>query len=204
MLDLCSAAAALLVLAPLMALVAFAIFISLGSPVLFRQMRPGYLARPFTLLKFRTMTEAQDAKGVLLPESQRITSLGRWLRRLSLDEMPQLWNVLIGDMSLVGPRPLLTQYLDRYTPEQARRHSVALGITGWAQINGRNLTSWDERFALDLWYVDHWSLMLDFKILLKTVAQVFRGQGIAPEGATVMPEFLGMAAESREAAVEHR
>ena len=199
-LDFCFAAVALLLLAPLMALVALAILIAMGSPVLFRQTRPGYLARPFTLLKFRTMTEARGGDGVLLPEAQRITSLGRWLRRLSLDELPQLWSVLNGEMSFVGPRPLLMQYLGRYTPEQSRRHNVPPGITGWAQINGRNLTSWDQRFELDVWYVNHWGLALDFKILVKTFVQVLRGHGIAPQGLAVMPEFAGNAAEGHEAA----
>src|ERR1051326_1911039 len=203
-LDFCFAAVALLLLAALMAMVALAVLITMGSPVLFRQERPGYLARPFTLLKFRTMTETRGGDGMLLPEAQRITALGRWLRRLSLDELPQLWNVLNGEMSFVGPRPLLMQYLGRYTPEQARRHSVPPGITGWAQINGRNLTSWDERFALDLWYVNHWSLALDFKIFVKTFVQVLRGQGIAPQGMAVMPEFAGDAPEGHKAAAGHR
>ena len=203
-LDFLFAAVALLLLAPLMAFVALAVLLAMGSPVLFRQTRPGYLARPFMLLKFRTMTDARDSRGVLLPEAQRITAFGRWLRRLSLDELPQLWNVLKGEMSFVGPRPLLMQYLGRYTSEQARRHGVPPGITGWAQINGRNLTSWEERFALDLWYVDHWSLALDFKILLKTFVQVLRGKGIAPQGLAVMPEFAGNAAEGHEAAAGHR
>lgn len=203
-LDFLFAAVALLLLAPLMAFVALAVLLAMGSPVLFRQTRPGYLARPFMLLKFRTMTDARDSRGVLLPEAQRITAFGRWLRRLSLDELPQLWNVLKGEMSFVGPRPLLMQYLGRYTSEQARRHGVPPGITGWAQINGRNLTSWEERFALDLWYVDHWSLALDFKILVKTFVQVLRGKGIAPQGLAVMPEFAGNAAEGHEAAAGHR
>jgi lipopolysaccharide/colanic/teichoic acid biosynthesis glycosyltransferase len=198
--DFCFAAVGLVLLAPIMAMVALAVLIARGSPVLFRQTRPGYCARPFTLLKFRTMTEARDSYGALLPETQRLTPLGRWLRRLSLDELPQLWNVFKGEMSFVGPRPLLMQYLGRYTADQARRHSVPPGITGWAQINGRNLTSWEERFALDIWYVDRWSLALDFKILLKTFVQVLRGQGIAPQGMAVMPEFAGNAAEGHEAA----
>lgn len=202
--DFCFAAAALLLLAPVMAIIALAVLFSLKSPVLFRQTRPGYLARPFTLLKFRTMTEARDSTGRLWPEAQRLTPLGRFLRRLSLDELPQLWNVLKGEMSLVGPRPLLMQYLARYTPEQARRHSIPPGITGWAQVNGRNLTSWNERLALDVWYADHWSLALDFKILLKTVAQVVRGKGISPVETVVMPEFTGSPVENSEAALVSR
>jgi lipopolysaccharide/colanic/teichoic acid biosynthesis glycosyltransferase len=189
--DFCVAAAGLLLLAPLLAFIAILIRIAMGSPILFRQLRPGYRARPFILLKFRTMREARDPARQPLPEAQRLTSLGRILRRLSLDELPQLWNVLKGEMSLVGPRPLLMQYLDRYTPEQARRHSVPPGITGWAQIHGRNLTSWEDRFSLDLWYVDHWSLSLDFQILAKTFGQVLCGQGISPSGLAIMPEFLG-------------
>lgn len=182
---------ALIVTAPLGLAVAIAIRCSLGSPVLFRQVRPGLGGRPFTLMKFRTMRDTQDENGVLLQDDQRLTPLGRLLRTLSIDELPQLWNVLRGEMSLVGPRPLLTQYLDRYTPKQARRHEVLPGITGWAQVNGRNAISWEQKFALDVWYVDHWSIPLDLTILLKSIAEVLRREGINPRGHATMPEFLG-------------
>jgi sugar transferase EpsL len=178
----------LILVSPIMAVVALLVRWKLGSPVLFRQRRPGLGARIFTLLKFRTMI---DARGSLLPDEARLTPLGRRLRSLSLDELPQLWNVLRGDLSLVGPRPLLIEYLDRYTQEQARRHLVKPGITGWAQVNGRNTISWDEKFALDTWYVDHWSLWLDFRILLLTVSRVLRRQGISSGDHATMPEFLG-------------
>lgn len=186
-----AAGLALIVTAPLGLAVAIAIRCSLGSPVLFRQVRPGLGGRPFTLMKFRTMRDTQDENGVLLQDDQRLTPLGRLLRTLSIDELPQLWNVLRGEMSLVGPRPLLTQYLDRYTPKQARRHEVLPGITGWAQVNGRNAISWEQKFALDVWYVDHWSIPLDLTILLKSIAEVLRREGINPRGHATMPEFLG-------------
>jgi sugar transferase EpsL len=163
--------------------------LKLGAPVLFRQKRPGYQGRIFTLYKFRTMTDARDQAGNLLPDAQRLTSFGQWLRRTSLDELPELLNVLRGDMSLVGPRPLLVQYLERYSPEQARRHEVLPGITGWAQVNGRNAISWDDKFRLDTWYVDHRSLRLDLKILLLTFAKVFKREGISAPGEATMPEF---------------
>jgi lipopolysaccharide/colanic/teichoic acid biosynthesis glycosyltransferase len=161
------------------------------GPVLFRQIRPGKYAQPFTLLKFRTMTVARDIHGQLLPDGERITRLGRFLRACSLDELPQLWNVLRGDMSLVGPRPLLMQYLARYTPEQLRRHQVSPGITGWAQVNGRNALSWDEKFAMDTWYVDHWNLLLDARILAITLRKVLTRQGISNQNHATMPEFMG-------------
>jgi sugar transferase EpsL len=163
----------------------------LSSRVLFRQTRTGLHGRSFTLLKFRTMTDARDNTGRLLPDAQRITRFGAFLRRTSLDELPQLWNVIRGDMSLVGPRPLLPEYLDRYTPEQARRHEVKPGITGWAQVNGRNAISWEEKFALDVWYVDHRSVWLDLKILALTVVRVFQRSGIDAERDVPMPEFTG-------------
>jgi sugar transferase EpsL len=165
--------------------------LQLGQPVLFRQLRPGMHGRPFTLYKFRTMTDACDASGCLLPDSQRITPFGRFLRSTSLDELPELWNVLRGDMSLFGPRPLLMQYLDRYTPEQARRHEVRPGLTGWAQVHGRNAISWDEKFALDVWYVDHVSFWLDLHIAFLTVWTVLRRAGINAAGEATMSEFLG-------------
>jgi lipopolysaccharide/colanic/teichoic acid biosynthesis glycosyltransferase len=191
LLDLVVAAVALLILSPILALVAAAVRISIGAPVLFRQRRPGKGGRPFELLKFRTMSDAVDGHGRLLPDAQRLGRIGSLLRELSLDELPELINVIKGEMSLVGPRPLLMQYLDRYTPDQARRHDVKPGITGWAQINGRNAISWDERFALDVWYVDHRSLWLDLKILMITVKKVFTREGIAQPGHATMPEFTG-------------
>ena len=191
LLDLIVAAVALLILSPILALVAIAVRVSIGAPVLFRQRRPGKDGQPFELLKFRTMSDAVDAHRRLLPDAQRLGRIGTLLRELSLDELPELINVIKGEMSLVGPRPLLMQYLARYTPNQARRHDVRPGITGWAQINGRNAISWDERFALDVWYVDHHSLWLDLKILMITVKKVFTREGIAQPGHATMPEFTG-------------
>jgi lipopolysaccharide/colanic/teichoic acid biosynthesis glycosyltransferase len=161
----------------------------LGAPVFFVQVRPGRDGRPFRMWKFRTMVDRNDPTGVPLPDEQRITRFGSWLRATSLDELPELWNVLCGDMSLVGPRPLLVRYLDRYTPEEARRHLVRPGLTGWAQVNGRNATTWDERLRLDVWYVDHRSMLLDLRILLKTVLIVFRREGINSPNAATMTEF---------------
>lgn len=190
-LDLALTLPALVFLSPVLAVIALLVRIKLGSPVLFRQQRPGLHGKPFTLLKFRTMTDARDADGSLLPDEQRLTSFGQFLRRTSLDELPELFNVVKGDMSLVGPRPLLMQYLNRYTPEQMRRHEVKPGITGWAQVNGRNALSWEEKFALDVWYVDHLSLWLDLKIVLLTVWKVLRREGISQDGFATMPEFMG-------------
>ncbi len=161
----------------------------LGSPVFFRQTRPGLHGKPFYLIKFRTMTDARGSDGHLLPDAKRLTSFGRFLRASSLDELPELWNVLKGDMSLVGPRPLLMEYLPLYSPEQARRHDVRPGITGWAQVNGRNALSWEEKFALDVWYVDNCSLWLDLKILLLTLVCVLRRDGISAEGEATMTKF---------------
>jgi sugar transferase EpsL len=192
-LDVSVAAAGLVVLSPFLALLALAIWRTMGSPVLFLQLRPGHHGRAFTLKKFRTMTDARDSRGNLLPDAQRLTRLGRFLRRTSLDELPELWNVLRGEMSLVGPRPLLMQYLDRYTPDQARRHHVKPGITGWAQINGRNALAWEQKFALDLWYVDHCSLGLDLRILARTFWQVMTYRGISQQGHATMSEFRGSA-----------
>jgi lipopolysaccharide/colanic/teichoic acid biosynthesis glycosyltransferase len=189
--DLCAAALLLLLLAiPLLAL-AWAVRRRLGSPVLFRQVRPGLRGRPFEMLKFRTMTDARDSSGQLLPDAQRLTPFGQWLRSTSLDELPELWNVLLGDMSLVGPRPLLMDYLNLYTPEQARRHDVRPGITGWAQVNGRNAISWEDRFKLDVWYVQHHSLALDFKVLWLTLGKVMRRDGISAAGEATMSRFTG-------------
>ncbi len=190
-LDLGLSAISLVLVSPVLALVAAAVLVTIGPPVLFRQHRPGRDARSFTLLKFRTMTDARDEGGRPLPDGDRLTRLGRFLRRTSLDELPTLLNVLRGDMSLVGPRPLLVRYLDRYTPEQARRHEMRPGITGWAQVNGRNAISWEAKFELDVWYVEHWSLRLDLKILAMTLVQAFRPRGISQEGHATMPEFMG-------------
>ena len=167
--------------------------LKLGTPVFFSQVRPGLYARPFKMFKFRTMTDARDANGELLSDSDRLTRFGKFLRSSSLDELPGLWNVLKGDMSLVGPRPLLMQYLDRYTPEQARRHKARPGITGWAQVNGRNAISWEDKFLLDVWYVDHQSIWLDIKILCLTVYKVMRRSDISATGNATMPEFMGSA-----------
>lgn len=190
-LDVAGSSAALLVLLPVIAVVALLVRIKLGSPILFRQERSGHHGRPFTLLKFRTMLDACDADGNQLPDGERLTPLGRTLRRYSLDELPQLWNVLRGDMSLVGPRPLLIEYLDRYTAEQARRHDVKPGITGLAQVSGRNAISWERKFDLDVWYATHWSLRLDIRILVLTASCFLRGRGVsAPDHATVQ-KFAG-------------
>ncbi len=178
---------------PVLLLLALCVWAALGRPVLFRQPRPGLNGRIFHLWKFRTMTNARDAQGQLLADAQRLTRFGRWLRSTSLDELPEVLNVLKGDMSLVGPRPLLVQYLDRYTPEQRRRHEVRPGITGWAQVRGRNALSWEEKFKLDVWYVDHQSLWLDLRILALTVGQVLRRTGISAAGEATMPEFRGSA-----------
>lgn len=175
----------------LIGIICLAVRLSMGRPVFFRQIRPGRHGREFSVLKFRTMEDSRDSEGRLLPDAERLTRLGRVLRATSLDELPQLWNVLRGDMSLVGPRPLLPEYLDRYTPEQARRHEVRPGITGWAQVNGRNATTWEERLRQDVWYVDNQSFWLDLKILWLTVAKVLRREGVSKEGHATMPEFMG-------------
>ncbi len=191
--DIVGAGLGLIVLSPFLLITAITVWVRLGKPVLFKQMRPGLNGKPFYMCKFRTMTDERDENGALLADEQRLTRLGRFLRSTSLDELPELLNVLKGDMSLVGPRPLLMQYLDRYTPEQARRHEVRPGITGWAQVNGRNAITWEEKFALDVWYVDNQSLWLDMKILAMTVVQVFRREGISAEGEATMTEFMGSA-----------
>ena len=196
--DLAAAVVGLCAAAPVLAAASVAIRATMGSPVLFRQKRPGLHGRPFEVFKFRTMSAARDASGQLLDDDIRLTSLGRALRATSIDELPQLINVVRGEMSLVGPRPLLMRYLDRYSPEQARRHDVPPGITGWAQINGRNAIGWEEKFALDVWYVDHWSVALDAKILALTLLRVVRRDGIASEGHAPMPEFMGSGHRPRE------
>lgn len=181
----------LLVLALPLLMLAIAVRYRLGSPVLFRQVRPGLEGKPFEMIKFRTMTDERDDKGELLPDSVRLTRLGQFLRSSSLDELPELWNVLRGEMSLVGPRPLLMEYLPLYTPEQLRRHEVRPGITGWAQVNGRNAISWEDKFALDVWYIDNRSFWLDIKILFLTIKNVLLCQGITAEGDATMPKFKG-------------
>jgi lipopolysaccharide/colanic/teichoic acid biosynthesis glycosyltransferase len=189
--DLLLSSIALALFAPLLLIIVLMIRWQLGSPVLFRQFRPGLKHQPFEMIKFRTMTSAVDASGNLLPDEQRLTWLGRLLRSTSLDELPELWNVLKGDMSLVGPRPLLVEYLPLYTPQQARRHEARPGITGWAQVNGRNAISWEEKFALDVWYVEHRSFWLDLRILWMTVASVFSRHGISAPGQATMRKFTG-------------
>lgn len=192
-LDRLVAAIALLIFSPLLLIVAIAIYLRMGSPIVFTQPRPGKNGRVFNFYKFRTMTSDRDAEGNLLPDEQRLTAIGQLLRKTSLDELPQLWNVLKGDMSLVGPRPLLVRYLERYSPEQARRHEVMPGITGWAQVNGRRLLdgNWPEKFRLDVWYVDNWSLWLDLKILFLTIGKVLGQQEISQEGQATGEEFKG-------------
>ena len=190
--DRAIAALLLLLFSPISIVVAIVVGIRIGTPIVFTQMRPGKNSQIFTVYKFRTMTGDCDAEGNLLSDEDRLIPLGQFLRKASLDELPQLWNVLMGDMSFVGPRPLLVRYLERYSPEQARRHDVRPGITGWAQVNGRNTLTWDEKFRLDLWYVDNWSLWLDLKILLLTVKKVIKQEGISQSANVVaMPEFFG-------------
>ena len=190
-LDFIVALISLVFATPLLFLIFIIIRLHMGSPVLFKQWRPGFCGKPFIMYKFRTMNNGRDEQGNMLPDGQRMTFLGNLLRSTSLDELPELWNVLKGDMSLVGPRPLLMEYLDRYTPDQARRHEVKPGITGWAQINGRNALTWEEKFKLDVWYVDNWNLWLDIKILWLTLAKVIRREGISAGGQATMPEFKG-------------
>lgn len=189
-LDLLLALPALVVFSPLFAVLALLVRVKLGSPVLFQQQRPGRHGQPFMLRKFRTMTDARSADGSLLPDEERLTPFGRLLRSTSLDEVPELWNIVRGDMSLVGPRPLLMRYLPRYSAEQARRHEVRPGITGWAQINGRNALTWEQKFALDIWYVDHLSLWLDLKIILLTFLKILKREGINQPGQATMEEFM--------------
>jgi lipopolysaccharide/colanic/teichoic acid biosynthesis glycosyltransferase len=189
--DLIVAIVLLVLLCIPLLLLAVVIRLRLGSPVLFRQVRPGLHGRPFTMVKFRTMTDGRGPDGALLPDAQRLTSFGRMLRSTSLDELPELWNVLRGEMSLVGPRPLLMEYLPLYTPEQARRHEVRPGITGWAQVNGRNALSWETRFSLDVWYVDHRTFWLDLRILGMTIRKVLVRDGISAQGDATMPRFTG-------------
>ncbi|MEB3329574.1 MAG: sugar transferase [Candidatus Sericytochromatia bacterium] len=196
-LDLAAAGLGLALLWPLMLAVALAVAAFLGRPVLFRQVRPGLGGRPFEVLKFRSMSDACGPDGALLPDAERLGRFGRWLRRTSLDELPQLVNVLRGELSLVGPRPLLMAYLPLYTPEQARRHTVKPGITGWAQVNGRNAVTWERRFELDVWYVEHRSLGLDLRILALTAWKVLRREGVSAVGEATMPRFTGSPGRDR-------
>jgi len=189
--DLLLVIPALIIFLPVLVLTAVLVRITMGAPVFYMQQRPGINGRSFSIYKFRTMSDTRDMDGKLLSDSERLTLFGRFLRKTSLDELPELWNVLKGDMSLVGPRPLLMEYLDRYTPEQARRHEMRPGITGWAQVNGRNAISWEERFSLDVWYVDNWSLWLDCKILALTVVKTLKREGINEAGGVTMSKFMG-------------
>lgn len=199
--DFSVAAVTLVAMLPVLLATALAVRLTIGSPVLFKQRRPGLGSRPFTMVKFRTMRDGIDAYGVPLPDAERLTALGRFLRSTSLDEFPELWNVVRGEMSLVGPRPLLMEYLPLYTPEQARRHEVRPGVTGWAQVNGRNALAWEDRFQLDVWYVDHRSLALDLKILIRTLRKVFAREGIQQDGEATMQKFSGSGARN-EAVLE--
>lgn len=189
----------LIILSPILIITSIIIRISLGKPVIFKQDRPGYKGSIFTIMKFRSMRDKRDESGNLLPDEERLTRLGRFIRSYSLDELPELMNILKGDMSLVGPRPLLVEYLDRYTPEQACRHDVLPGITGWAQVNGRNALTWEDKFDLDLWYVDHWSLGLDIKILLMTLWKVIKKEGVSHPGNATMEKYMGTAKPSDKA-----
>ena|SRR5690554_3828779 len=189
--DIIVSVVALILLLPVFLVVMILVRIKLGSPIFFRQVRPGKDGKPFVMIKFRTMLNAYDQKGNLLPNEHRMTKFGMMLRSTSLDELPELWNVLKGDMSIVGPRPLLMDYLDLYTPEQARRHDVRPGVTGWAQVNGRNAISWEEKFKLDVWYVENHSCWLDIKILFMTISKVFKRDGITHAGDVAMPRFKG-------------
>jgi lipopolysaccharide/colanic/teichoic acid biosynthesis glycosyltransferase len=193
--DVLFAIIALLILSPILLIITLFLWCSQGAPIFYSQERPGYHGQVFRLWKFRTMNDRRGETGKLLPDEQRITPMGNFLRKTSLDELPELMNVIRGEMSWVGPRPLLVQYLERYSPEQARRHDVLPGITGWAQINGRNAISWQKKFELDVWYVDHWSFWLDMKILWLTVWKVISGEGISQPGRATMDEFMGNASE---------
>ena len=189
--DIISSTAGLIVISPLLVVLAVLARLKLGSPILFRQQRPGLGGKAFVIYKFRTMTDQRDVSGNLLPDEQRLPAFGRFLRSTSFDELPELLNVLKGDMSIVGPRPLMMKYLSRYSPQQARRHEVKPGITGWAQINGRNTISWEDKFKLDVWYVDNWTFWLDMKILLKSIWMVITREGITQQGRVTMDEFMG-------------
>ena len=189
--DILVSLSALIILTPVIVILYVLIAIKMGRPVFFRQVRPGLQGKPFKMVKFRSMTDAKDGDGNLLPDAERLTPFGQFLRSSSLDELPELWNVLKGEMSLVGPRPLLMEYLDKYTPEQARRHDVRPGVTGWAQVNGRNAISWQQKFEYDTWYVDNCSLWLDIKILFMTVLKIVKRDGISQDGHATMEKFNG-------------
>ena len=189
--DILGASLGLLLLSPVLAIVAYKIRLGMGSPILFRQVRPGREGKPFQMIKFRTMRDAIDTDGCPLPDAERLTNIGRFLRSSSLDELPELWNVLKGEMSLVGPRPLLMEYLPLYSPEQARRHEILPGVTGWAQVNGRNAISWDEKLALDVWYVNNQSVWLDMKIIWLTIRKVIKREDISAAGEATMSKFTG-------------
>ena len=195
--DILVSALALTLGAPLFAIIALLVRVKLGKPVFFVQMRPGRHGALFPMRKFRSMTDERDAAGALLDDARRLPPFGKWLRATSLDELPELLSVLVGDMSLVGPRPLLQEYLVLYSPEQARRHEVRPGLTGWAQVNGRNAISWEEKFRLDVWYVDHRSFLLDLEIIAMTVAKILKREGIAHEGEATMPRFVGSAGAAK-------
>ncbi len=201
-LDFLLALAGLILLSPVLAMLATLVWWRLGWPVIFAQERPGLCGRPFRIVKFRTMTDGRDAEGNILPDEARLPGFGRFLRATSLDELPELWNVLLGDMSFVGPRPLLMEYIAHYTPVQMRRHEVRPGITGWAQVNGRNALSWERKFEYDVWYVDHVSLALDLKILWATVGEVVRAEGISQPGQATAEKFVGGKPANPEAGVE--
>lgn len=190
-LDLLGSSLGMLLISPILGVEAVLVWVYHGRPILFRQARPGYLGKPFNIYKFRSMLDLRDKDDKLLPDAERLTPLGKFLRKYSLDELLELYNVLRGEMSLVGPRPLLMQYLERYSPEQARRHNMPPGITGWAQVNGRNELSWEDKFQLDVWYIDHWSFWLDIKILFLTLWKVVRGEGISQPGQATAEEFMG-------------
>jgi sugar transferase EpsL len=194
-LDLVLVVPGIVVLSPLLVVLGLLVRLTIGPPVLFRQLRSGFRGTPFTILKLRTMTGARDPEGNLLSDDDRLTRLGRFLRRTSLDELPEMFKVLKGDMSLVGPRPLRIDYLPLYSPEQMRRHEMKPGITGWSQVNGRNALTWEEKFALDVWYIDHWSLWLDFRILGASLWKVMVGEGVSAEGQATMTEFTGTRSE---------
>jgi lipopolysaccharide/colanic/teichoic acid biosynthesis glycosyltransferase len=189
--DIISSAAGLIAISPLLVVLAVLVRLKLGSPILFRQQRPGLGGKAFVIYKFHTMTDQRDTSGNLLPDEQRLPAFGRFLRSTSFDELPELFNVLKGDMSIVGPRPLMMKYLDRYSPQQARRHEVKPGITGWAQINGRNAISWEDKFKFDVWYVDNWTFWLDMKIILKSIWMVIAREGITQQGRATTDEFMG-------------
>jgi len=195
LIDIIGSLIGLTISSPIIVIISIIIYFTMGRPIFFKQVRPGLKGKPFVIYKFRTMLDLRDENGNLLPDEKRLTTIGRFLRSTTLDELPEFWNVLKGDMSLVGPRPLLMEYLDRYNPEQARRHEVKPGMTGWAQINGRNTISWEEKFKLDVWYVDNWNILLDLKIIFLTILKVVKREGISAEGHVTMPEFKGIKSE---------